>query len=156
LDRSEYTTIWQYTTKCQFTLKFWEFFSFFSRKEKFSSQKSSLALVRSRGRAATSSSAAARPSTHLSVHGTAHLMSAASVRPRSVADCLICSAVDITYPRQQGNARAGMSAASGLVRGDIINGLGADEDEGAGNPSLSPRMAIYAFPGSVASTSVQL
>jgi len=40
--------------------------------------------------------------THLSVHGTAHPMSAASVRPRSAADCLIHSAVDISYPRQQG------------------------------------------------------
>ena len=30
--------------------------------------------------------------THLSVHGTAHPMSAASVRPRSAADCLIRSA----------------------------------------------------------------
>jgi len=40
---------------------------------------------------------------HLSVHGTAHPMSAASVRPRSAADCLIRSAVDISHPRQQGN-----------------------------------------------------
>ena len=94
--------------------------------------------------------------THLSVHGTAHPMSAASDRLRSAADYLIRSAVDISHPRQQGNTRAGMSAASGLVRGEIINGLGADEDGGAGNPSLSPRMAICAFPGSVASTSVQL
>ena len=34
-------------------------------------------------------------------HGTAHPMSAASVRPRSAADCLIRSAVDISHPRQQ-------------------------------------------------------
>jgi len=37
--------------------------------------------------------------THLSVHGTAHPMSAASVGPRSAADCLIRSAVDISHPR---------------------------------------------------------
>jgi len=39
---------------------------------------------------------------HLSVYGTAHPTSAASVRPRSAADCLIRSAVDISHPRQQG------------------------------------------------------
>jgi len=63
--------------------------------------------------------------THLSVHGTVHPMSAASVRPRSATDCLIRSAVDISHPRQQGNPRASSSAASGPVRSDIINGLGA-------------------------------
>ena len=42
--------------------------------------------------------------THLSVHGTAHPMSAASVHPRSAADCLIRSAVDISHPRQQGKS----------------------------------------------------
>ena len=41
--------------------------------------------------------------THLSVHDTAHPTSVASVRPRSAADCLIRSAVDISHPRQQGN-----------------------------------------------------
>jgi len=60
-----------------------------------------------------------------SVHGTAHPMSAASVHPQSAADCLIRSAIDISYPRQQGNPPASSSAASGPVRGDIINGLGA-------------------------------
>jgi len=35
--------------------------------------------------------------THLSVHGTAHPMSTASVRPRSAADCLIRSAVDVSH-----------------------------------------------------------
>ena len=49
--------------------------------------------------------------THL-VNGTAHPMSAASVRHRSAADCLICSAVDISHPRQQGNPRAGSSVTS--------------------------------------------
>ena len=68
--------------------------------------------------------------THLSVHGTAHPMIAASVRPRAAADYLIRSAVDISHPRQQGTTRAGMSVASGLVRSHIINGLGADEDGG--------------------------
>jgi len=38
---------------------------------------------------------------YLSVHGTAHPMSAASVHPRSAAGCLIRSAVDISHPRQQ-------------------------------------------------------
>ena len=33
-------------------------------------------------------------------------MSAASVRPRSAADCLIRSAVDISHPRQQGSPPA--------------------------------------------------
>jgi len=36
--------------------------------------------------------------THLSVHGTAHPMSAASVHPRSAADSLIRNAVDISHP----------------------------------------------------------
>ena len=44
--------------------------------------------------------------THLSVHVTANPMSAASVRPRSGADCLIRSAVDISHPCQQGNPPA--------------------------------------------------
>jgi len=63
--------------------------------------------------------------THLSVHGTAHPMSAASVRPQSAANCLIRSAVDISHPRQQGNPRAGASVPNDPVRGDIINALGA-------------------------------
>jgi len=68
---------------------------------------------------------AARTRTHLSVHGIAHQMSAASVCPRSAADCLIRSAVDISHPRQQGNPPASSSAASGPVRSDIISGLRA-------------------------------
>jgi len=56
---------------------------------------------------------------------TAHPMSAASVRPRSAADCLIRSDVDISLPRQQGNPRAGSSVTSDPVRSDIINGFGA-------------------------------
>jgi len=65
-------------------------------------------------------------------------LSLASVRPRSVADDLICSAVDISHPCQQENTRAGSSAANGPVRCDIINGLGACEVGGGGNPLLSP------------------
>jgi len=63
--------------------------------------------------------------THLSVHGTAHPMSAASVHPRSAAGCLIRSAVDIFHPHQQGNPPASSSAVSGPVRSDILNCLGA-------------------------------
>jgi len=50
-------------------------------------------------------------------------MSAASVRPRSAADSLIRSAVDISHPRQQGNPPAGSTTASGPVRSDILNTL---------------------------------
>ena len=74
--------------------------------------------------------------THLSVHGTAHPMSEASVRPRPAADCLICSTVDISHPRQQENSHASSSAANGPVRSDIINGLRAGAVGGVGNPSL--------------------
>jgi len=52
-------------------------------------------------------------------------MSAASVRSQSAADCLIRSAVDISYPRQEDNPPPSSSTASGPVRSDIINGLGA-------------------------------
>jgi len=52
-------------------------------------------------------------------------MSTASVRPRSAADCLIRSAVDISHPRQQENPPPSSSAVSGPVRSDILNGLGA-------------------------------
>jgi len=72
-------------------------------------------------------------------------MSAASIHLRSAADYLIHSAVDIFHPRQQG--RAGLSTSSGLVRSDIMNGLGTGEDGGVGNPSLSPKMTTEAFPG---------
>jgi len=78
--------------------------------------------------------------THLSVHGTAHPMSAASVRPRSAADCLIRSAVDISHPRQQGSPPASASAVSGSVRSDIIIGLGTGTVGGVGNPSLVSSM----------------
>jgi len=69
--------------------------------------------------------------TDLSVHGTAHPMSAASVRPRPAADCIIRSAVDISHPRQQGTPPASSSAASGPVRSDIIKGLSAGAVGGA-------------------------
>ena len=62
--------------------------------------------------------------THLSVHDTAHPMSAASARPGSAADCLIRSAVEISHPRQQGNPPANLSVASDSVRSDIFIGLG--------------------------------
>jgi len=94
--------------------------------------------------------------THLSEHGTAHPMSAASVRPRSAADCLIRSAVDISHPRQQGNPRAGSSVTSDPVRGVIINGLGAGAVGGGSNPSLSPGRATGTVPSSVVSTSIPL
>ena len=84
--------------------------------------------------------------THLSIHGTAHPMSAASVRPRSAADCLIRSAVDISHPRRHGNPRAGSSVTSDPVRGVIINGLGAGAVGGGGNPSLSPGRATGTVP----------
>eukprot|EP00277_Geminigera_cryophila_P038846 CAMPEP_0173090666 /NCGR_PEP_ID=MMETSP1102-20130122/27131_1 /TAXON_ID=49646 /ORGANISM="Geminigera sp., Strain Caron Lab Isolate" /LENGTH=98 /DNA_ID=CAMNT_0013975735 /DNA_START=58 /DNA_END=351 /DNA_ORIENTATION=+ len=63
-------------------------------------------------------------------------MSAASVRPRSAADCLIRSAVDISHPRQQGSPPTSASAVSGSVRSDIIIGLGTGTVGGVGNPSL--------------------
>jgi len=91
--------------------------------------------------------------THLSVHGTAHPMSAASVRPRSAAHCLICSAVGISHLRQQGNPPAGSSAVSGPVRSDILNGLGAGAVGGGGNPSLVSSMSPGVVPSSVDSAS---
>jgi len=80
-------------------------------------------------------------------------MSAASVRPRPAADCLIRSAVDISHPRQQGNPPAGSSAASGPVRSDIINGLGAGAVGGGGNPSLVSSMPPGVVPGPLDSAS---
>jgi len=94
--------------------------------------------------------------THLSVHGTIHPMCAAFVRPRSAADCLIRSAIDISHPRQQGNSPASSSAASGPVHSDIINGLGAGTVRGVGNPSLVPSMTTGVVPGSVDSISAHL
>jgi len=67
-------------------------------------------------------------------------MSAASVRPRSAADCLIRSAVDISHPRQQGSPPASSSAVSDSVRSDIIIGLGTGTVWGGGNPSLVSSM----------------
>jgi len=86
-----------------------------------------------------------RVRTHLSIHGTAYPMSATSVRPRSMDEYLISSTVDISHLRQQGNPRAGTSAASGLVCSDIMNGFGANDAGGGDNPSLSHRMATGAF-----------
>jgi len=83
-------------------------------------------------------------------------MSAASVRPRSAADCLIRSAVDISHPRQQGNPRAGSSVTIDPVRGVIINGLGVGGAGGGGNPSLSPGRATGIVPSSVVSASIPL
>jgi len=67
-------------------------------------------------------------------------MSAASVRPRSAADCLIRSAVDISHPRQQGSPPASSSAVSESVRCDVIIGLGTGTVGGGGNPSLVSSM----------------
>jgi len=85
--------------------------------------------------------------THLSIHGTAHLTSAAFVRPRSAVDCFIRSTVDISHPRQQRNPPASSSAVSGPVRSDIINGLGAGAVGGGGNPSLVSSMPPGVVPG---------
>jgi len=88
-----------------------------SRASTFSYNRNTIGL-------AVASASAIR--THLLVHGTTHPTNAASVcRPRSAADCLIRSAVDISYPRQQGNPPASSSAISGSVRSDIIIGFGA-------------------------------
>ena len=106
-----------------------------------------------RGEVGLKPSSAARPHTHLSVHGTAHPMSAASVRPRSAANCLIRSAVDISHPRQQGNPPASSSAASGPVCSDIINGLRTGTVWGGGNPSLSSSMPPGVVPSLVDSAS---
>jgi len=83
-------------------------------------------------------------------------MSAASVCPQSAADCLIRSAVDISHPRQQGNPPASSSAASGSVRSDIMNGLGAGTVEGGGNPLLFSSMTTGVVPVPVDSTSAPL
>ena len=83
-------------------------------------------------------------------------MSAASVRPRSVADCLIRSAVDISHPRQQGNPPASLSVISGPVRSDIINVLGAGTVGGGVYPSLVSSMTTGVVPGPVDSASAPL
>ena len=85
---------------------------------------------------------------NLSVHGTDHPMSAASVHPRSAANCLIRSAVDISHPRQKGNPPGSSSAVSGPVRNHILNGLGAGSVGGVGNPSLVFSTPPGVFPGS--------
>ena len=82
-------------------------------------------------------------------------MSVASVRPRSAADCLIRSAVDISHLRQQGNPCAGSSVTSDPVRGVIINGLGACAVGGGGNTSLFPGRATGTVPRFVVSTSTE-
>jgi len=83
-------------------------------------------------------------------------MTAASVRPRSAADCLIRSAFDISHPRQQANPRTGSSVTSDPVRGVIINVFGAGAVGGGGNPSLSPGRATGTVPSSVVSASIPL
>jgi len=105
-------------------------------------------------------------------------MSATSVRPRSAADCLIRSAVDVSHTRQQGNPPASSSAVwahrpsikgtkllfiiikaiiiiiiSGSVRSDIIIGLGAGTVGEGGNPSLVSSMPPGVVPGPVDSAS---
>jgi len=75
-------------------------------------------------------------------------MSTASVRPRSAVDGLIRSAVDISHPRQKGNPPGSLSAVSGPVRSDIINGLDAGAVGGDGNPSLVCSTPPGVFPGS--------
>jgi len=90
---------------------------------------------------------------NLSVHGTAHPMSTASVHPRSAANCLIRSAVDISHPRRQGNPPASSSTVSGPVRSDILNGLGAGAVGGVGNPSLVSSTPPGVFPVPVDSAS---
>jgi len=111
-----------------------------------------------RGEVGLKSSAPARPRTHLSVHGTAHPMSAASVRSWPVASCLIHSAVDISHPHQQRNFRSGSSVTSDPVRDVIIrvNGLSAGAVGEAGNPSLSSDRATGTVPSSAVSTSMPL
>jgi len=89
----------------------------------------------------------------LSVHGTAHPTSAASVRPRSAADSLIRSAVDISHPRQQGNPPASSSVISGSVRSDIIIGLGVGTIGGGDHPSLVSSMPPGVVHGPVDSAS---
>ena len=67
-------------------------------------------------------------------------MSAASVRPRSAADCLIRSAVNISHPRQLANPPASSSVVSDSVRSNIFIGLGSGTVGGVGNPSLVSSM----------------
>jgi len=83
-------------------------------------------------------------------------MSAASIRPRSAADCLIRSAVDISHPHQQRNPPASSSAAIGPARSGIINGLGAGTVGGGGNPSLVSSMSTGVVPGLVDSACAPL
>ena len=80
-------------------------------------------------------------------------MSAASACPRSAADHLIRSAVDISHPRQQANPPATSSAASGPVRSDIIDGLGVVAVGGSGHPSLVSSIPPGIVPGPVDSAS---
>ena len=75
--------------------------------------------------------------THLSVHDTAHPMSAASIRPRSAADWLIRSAVNISHPRRQGTPPASSSAVNDSVRSDIFIGFGTGTVGGGGWQSFA-------------------
>jgi len=72
----------------------------------------------------------------------------------SISSAALLTSLILVNP--EGNPRSESSAASGTVRSDIINGLGAGEVRGGGNPPLSPRMATGAVPVSIASTSVPL
>jgi len=83
-------------------------------------------------------------------------MSAASVHPRSAADCLIRSAVDISHPRQQGNPPAISSDVSGSVCSDIMIGVGAGTVGGGGNPSLVSSMPPSVVHGPVEPASAPL
>jgi len=80
-------------------------------------------------------------------------MSAASVCPRSAADCLIRSAVDNSHPRQQGNPPARSSAVSGSVHSNIIIGFGAGTVWGGDNFSLFSSMPSGVVPSPVESAS---
>jgi len=67
---------------------------------------------------------------------------------------IVSSAALLTHPRQQGTPPASSSAASGPVRSDNINGLGAGTVGGDGNPSLFSSMTTGVVPGPVDSASV--
>ena len=76
-----------------------------------------------------------------------------AIGPRSAADCLIHSTVDISHPREQGTPPASSSAVNGPVRIDILNGLGAGAVGGGVNPSLVSTMPPGVAPGPVDSAS---
>jgi len=70
---------------------------------------------------ATAHTAAVR--THLSVHDTAHPLSATCVRPRLAAEGLIHSNADISHPRKPGIVCKDMPAASGFCHGVNARGM---------------------------------